>query len=126
MRLKSRAVGDVVFESSSGNVFADAGLPDAEEMLVKSTLIYEMNQTIKDRGLTQTQVAELLGIGQPDLSRLLRGRRWGYSVDRLLRFLAALDEEVRITIKPKRPNAAPIEIAYSCAGDGEPCHMAIV
>jgi predicted XRE-type DNA-binding protein len=128
MRLKTRTVQGVTITESSGNVFADAGLPDAEEMLVKSTLIHELNLAVKERGLTQTQAAEALGIGQPDLSRLLRGRRWDYSVDRLLQFLAVLDEDVRIIVKSKRPDAASrsIEITYSCSGDGEGCHMAIV
>ncbi len=126
MAADSRTVDGVVFESSTGNVFADLGLPDADEMLVKSTLVHEMNQTIRARGLTQTQAAALLGIGQPDLSRLLRGRRWDYTVGRLLEFLAALDEEVTVTVSPRRPDARPIQIVYSCAPDGGRCRLVIV
>ncbi len=95
----SSAEGPVV-EASSGNVFADLGLPDAEDMLVKAQLVYEISRVVHDRGLTQTEVAKLLGVTQPDVSRLLRGRMWGYSVGRLLRFLAALGQDVRIVVEP--------------------------
>ena len=61
-------------EVGSGNIFADLGLPDAEEMLLKSQIVMELSRLIKQRKLTQTAAAKLIGIGQPDLSNLLRGR----------------------------------------------------
>jgi predicted XRE-type DNA-binding protein len=100
MKLKTRVVDGEIIEESSGNIFADLGFPDAEERLVKVQLVYEIDRIVKSRRLTQVQTAELLGIEQPDVSNLLRGRVRGYSVDRLLRFLAALSQDVQITIKP--------------------------
>jgi predicted XRE-type DNA-binding protein len=101
---------DTTVEVGSGNVFADLGFPDAEEMLVKAQLVHEIDRIVTGRRLKQAQVAKLLGIEQPDVSNLLRGRMRGYSVDRLLRFLAALDQDVEITIRPAQ-----------CAGRKKPC-----
>ena len=100
MKLKTRTVRGEIIEESSGNIFADLEFPDAEERLVKVQLVYEIDRIVKERGLTQAKTAKLIGIEQPDVSHLLRGRVRGYSVDRLLRFLAALDQDVQITIKP--------------------------
>jgi predicted XRE-type DNA-binding protein len=89
-------------EVSSGNVFADLGLPDAEDMLLKSKLVVELHRLIKERKLTQTEAAKRIGIGQPDLSNVLRGRLRGYSTERLMRMLTKFDQDVEITIKPHR------------------------
>jgi predicted XRE-type DNA-binding protein len=86
---------------SSGNVFADLGLPDAEEALAKSRLAQYIAETISRKRLTQVQVAAILEIDQPEVSALLRGRLTGFSTDRLLRFLTALDQDVEIVIKSK-------------------------
>lgn len=88
-------------EQSSGNVFADLGLPNADELLAKAKIIGQISDVIEERGLTQTQAAETLGIDQPSLSRLLRGRMSGFSLDRLLRMLNAFDYDVTITMSPK-------------------------
>lgn len=104
MKDESTDQGETTVEVGSGNVFADLGFPDAEEMLVKARLVHEIDRIVTSRGLTQAKTAKLLGIEQPDVSNLLRGRMRGYSVDRLLRFLAALDQDVQITIKPAERN----------------------
>ena len=85
----------------SGNVFADAGLPDAEVHLLKAQLVSRLDDILRERGLTQSAAARLLGVAQPDLSNVLRGRFRGYSVERLLRFLTALDQDVTIEVRPK-------------------------
>ena len=72
-------------EVGSGNIFADLGLPDAEELLLKSQIVVQLRRLIDERKLTQTQAAKRIGIGQPDLSNVLRGRFHGYSVERLMR-----------------------------------------
>ena len=72
-------------ERGSGNVFADLGLPNSDELLAKAKIIGQMSDMIEARHLTQTQAAETLGIDQPSLSRLLRGRTSGFSMDRLIR-----------------------------------------
>lgn len=89
-------------EVGSGNVFADLGLPDAEEMLLKSQIVMELHRLIRQRKLTQTAAAKLVGVGQPDLSNLLRGRFRGYSVERLMRMLTAFDRDVVISVRPHR------------------------
>ena len=96
---------------SSGNVFADLGLPDAEELDLKAELVYKISRTIADRGLTQTQAAEILGINQPKVSALLRGHQDGFSVERILRFLTALDHDVEIAVKPKAQVRGRVKLA---------------
>jgi len=86
--------------NGSGNVFADLGLPDAEERLAKAELARQILAIIGSRRLTQTQAAELLGIDQPKVSALTRGKLSGFSMERLLQFLNALGRDVQITIKP--------------------------
>ena len=87
-------------EESSGNVFQDLGLPNAEEELLKAQLTLRIYRTIRERGLTQAQAAELLGLRQPQVTPLLRNRPGGFSVGRLLRLLAALGQDVEITVRP--------------------------
>jgi len=89
-------------EVGSGNIFADLGLPDAEEMLLKSTIVIELRRLIEQRKLTQTAAAKRIGINQADLSKILRGRFRGYSEARLMRMLTAFDQDVEITTKPHR------------------------
>ncbi len=88
-------------ERGSENVFADLGLPNADELLAKARIVGQISDMIEERHLTQTQAAETLGIDQPSLSRLLRGRTAGFSMDRLLRMLNAFDYDVTITVSPK-------------------------
>ncbi len=88
------------YEVGSGNVFADVGVPNAEEHLVKAQLVYKIDTLMKERGLKQGQVAELCGIKQPDVSKMLRGDFRQFSVERLLRFLVALGLDVEIVVKP--------------------------
>ena len=86
----------------SGNVFADLGLPDPEERLAKAELAAARFSTgIAKRRLTQAQAAELLGIDQPKVSALTRGKLSGFSMERLFHFLNALGRDVQITVKAK-------------------------
>lgn len=87
-------------EESSGNVFADVGLPDAEERLAKAGLAVRISEAIRARRLTQTQAARILKIDQPKISRLLGGRLSGFSTERLMHFLTKLGRDVEITVKP--------------------------
>ena len=89
-----------VIEYGSGNVFADLGFPDPEEHLAKAKLVRALGITIKSRGLTQAAAAQIIGIDQPKISKLLRGHYRGYSSDRLLHFLNLLGQDVIITIVP--------------------------
>jgi predicted XRE-type DNA-binding protein len=94
-------------EVGSGNVFADIGRPDPETHLLKAQLVSRLQDVLAERKLSQVKAAALLGIAQPDLSNILRGRFRGYSVERLLRFLAALGCEVEIVVRaPGQPAGA--------------------
>ena len=86
--------------SGSGNVFADLGLPDADELLIKAQLADQISDLIEERKLTQVEAAKLLGIDQPKVSALVRGRLSGFSTDRLFRFLNALGRDVEIRVVP--------------------------
>ena len=91
----------------SGNVFADIGLPNAEEHLVKAKLVFKIEALMRERGLKQIEAADLLGVKQPDISKMLRGDFRQFSVDRLLRFLEALGQDVEIVVKPHKGKRAP-------------------
>ena len=93
---------DSVITKSSGNVFSDLGVAEPDEALVKAELARAISTLIAARHLSQTQAAEVLSIDQPKVSALMRGRLSGFSVDRLLRFLLALDRDVEIVVTPKK------------------------
>ena len=84
----------------SGNVFSDLGLANADELLAKAELAIRITDILRRRRLTQVQAAEILGVDQPKVSALIRGRIAGFSIERLLRFLLLLGVDVAITIKP--------------------------
>jgi predicted XRE-type DNA-binding protein len=92
---------ELTYEVGSGNVFADLGLPDAEELKAKSDLVIEIVRIIQDRGLKQAEAAEIMGIDQPKVSALMNGKLDGFSMERLYRLLNALGRDVEIVVKPK-------------------------
>ena len=104
-------------DRSTGNVFVDLGLPNPELALVKAQLVQRIRGIIADRKLTQKKAGEILGLDQPKVSALVRGRVEGYSIDRLFRFLNALGQRVEITVRPadraKRATKRKIVVAES-------------
>ena len=86
-------------ERGSGNVFADLEFPDADAHLLKAELVTRIDRIIRERGLKQVEAAQLLGLSQPDVSRLLRGNFREFSLERLLRLLTALGRDVDIVIR---------------------------
>lgn len=99
---KRKDEAPVSIEESSGNVFADLGLKNPEELLAKAELVHRVCDIIAERKLTQVRAAKLLGIDQPKISALMRGKLDGFSLDRLFRFLNALGSDVEISIRPAR------------------------
>ena len=89
-------------EESSGNVFADIGLPDAGIELAKAQIAIHIAEHIKALKLKQSEVGRKLGLSQPDVSRLVNGRPTGFSTDRLIALLNALDLDVNISIQPRK------------------------
>lgn len=86
---------------SSGNVFEDLGLPQSDELLAKAELVNQIASIVAHRHLTQEAAAKVLGTGQPKVSELLAGKLDGFSIERLIRFLNALDRDVQIIVTPK-------------------------
>jgi predicted XRE-type DNA-binding protein len=99
----------------SGNIFADLGLPNAEEHQLKAALLVQIKRLIVDRQLTQTEAAKLIKMKQPDLSKLLRGHFKLASVEKLMLMLTALDQDVEITIKPHRKRGESGRITFKTA-----------
>jgi predicted XRE-type DNA-binding protein len=92
----------VRIEKGSGNIFADLGLPNPEQELLKAQLTLQIHSIVKARKLTQAQAGAVLGIKQPHVSALMRNRAGNFSVGRLIEFLTALGQDVQITVKPTR------------------------
>ena len=92
---------------SSGNVFADLNLPQADDLLAKAELAAKIIAEIQQRRMTQTQAAAILGIDQPKISALKQGKLSGFSIERLMRFLLVLGRDIEITVKGKsKPRSA--------------------
>jgi predicted XRE-type DNA-binding protein len=102
-------------EKGSGNIFADLGLPNAEEHQLKAALVVQLKRLIAERELTQTAAAKLIVMKQPDLSKLLRGEFRLVSVEKLMRMLTAFDQDVEITLKPHRKRGEAGRIAFISA-----------
>lgn len=106
MRLKTpqrksarKDIKEIPVTRGSGNVFADLGLPNPEERLAKAQLAYAISRAIKERGLTQRAAAALMGIDQPKVSHVLRGRLADFSTERLMGFLTGLGRDIEIVVK---------------------------
>jgi predicted XRE-type DNA-binding protein len=100
---------------SSGNVFADLGLPEAAAELVKAELTLQLAKRIETLDLTQAAAARRLGISQPDVSRLKKNRPTGFSTGRLLALLNALDIDIVLRPASAPPHAAKVRILEECA-----------
>ena len=98
--------------AGSGNVYADLGYPDADEMLVKAQLVSKIAEIIQRRGLTQVEAAKLLGLTQPKISAMLRGQFRGFSERKLIDCLTSLGRDVQIVIKeaPQRRASGKITV----------------
>jgi len=92
------------------NVFADLGFPDADDRQAKTRLAMEINAILKQRGLKQSQAAALLGVPQPKVSALVNYRLDGFSLERLMSFLTALDQDVEILIRPAKLGEAKLRV----------------
>lgn len=101
---KSKTI-DEKWEQGSTNVFADLDMPDAEEKLVKAELAFKINQLIKSKKLKQTEAAKILGADQSKISLLSRGRLSSFSIERLVRYLNALNQDVEIVIKKSKKHS---------------------
>ncbi|AJF07803.1 helix-turn-helix domain-containing protein [Geoalkalibacter subterraneus] len=106
---------DIKLEKSTGNVFDDLGLPEAGERLAKADLALKIAQIINKRHLSQAQAAELLGITQPKVSAILNGRLRGFSLEKLLHLMIALDRDIEIVVKrkPRTKDHGELRVKYA-------------
>lgn len=103
------------YEISLGNVFADLGLPNPEERLAKAKLAMQIYLIIEQKRLTQKEAANLLGIDQPKISALNKGKLAGFSIERLFRFLMILGQDININITPKKRTKKNPDISVNIA-----------
>ena len=93
---------EIMSTPSSGNVFADLGLPDAEELQAKAEIIGQIYKIREKRGLKQKEMAELMGVSQPKVSALLKGKVEGFTIERLIQLLTRLGCDVKVVISRSR------------------------
>lgn len=112
---KSRADNSETIVRSSGNVFADLGFADSGERQAKVRLALAINDVVHRRGLSQAKAADLLGINQPKVSALAKYRLEGFSVERLMRFLTFLNQDIEIIIRNKPRTRRPGRVFVTAA-----------
>jgi len=100
--MAKRVVESVKVERTSGNVFADLGLPDADKLKIKSGLVIEITKALRRLGLTQHQAAKRMGISQPKVSSLLKGDFENFSERKLMDCLSRLGYDIQIRVKPTK------------------------
>ena len=103
----------VKVEMGSGNIFADLGLPDADAHFLKAQIVAEIYRLTNQRKLTQAQAGKLIGISQPEVSRMFKGNFREYSIDRLMGFLTAFDRDVEIVVRPHKKGGKAGRITFS-------------
>jgi len=108
--MTTRTKKPVRVKKSSGNVFADLGLPHPEQELLKAQLTLQIYRLIKGRALSQAEAGKILGIKQPHVSALMRNRSGTFSVERLMDFLTALGQDVEITVRPTRKEQGEMSV----------------
>jgi len=95
----------VEVHESIGNIFADLNLPDADNHFLKAEIVAELYRLINERKLTQAKAGSIMGVSQPEVSRLFKGNFREYSIERLMTFLTAFDRDVEIVSRPRAKHA---------------------
>jgi predicted XRE-type DNA-binding protein len=108
--MKKRSKASKYFEESSGNVFADVGLEDADELLVRADLMIAINREIEARGLTQAQASDLIGLTQSDISNIARSKYSRFSQERLMDALRRLGLDVEINIQRSKTGHGTVRV----------------
>ncbi|MGA8221382.1 MAG: helix-turn-helix transcriptional regulator [Candidatus Acidiferrales bacterium] len=112
MKPKSKSARSRTARVSQGsrNIFADLGLPNPEQELLKAQLTLQIHTILKSSGKTQAEIAKILGVQQPQVSLLMRNRAGSFSVGRLMEFLTALRQDVQITVRPTRKEHGALSV----------------
>jgi predicted XRE-type DNA-binding protein len=105
----------IEIEVGGHNIFADLGRPDADTHLLKTQIVAEVYRLARSRKLTQAAAGKLMGISQPEVSRLFRGTFREYSVERMIGFLTCFDRDVEIVARPRRRSRRPGRITFVAA-----------
>jgi predicted XRE-type DNA-binding protein len=113
MKTKRKTSKSASVTESSGNVFADLGLPNADQELMKARLTLQIYRIIKERGITQAEAGKIFGIPQPHVSALARNRAGNFSLGRLIDFLTALGQDVEITVRPTRKDHGQMSVVVA-------------
>lgn len=103
---------DIKSEPGSGNVFADLGLQDADELFARAQIGFHVHKILSKKNFKQQEIASLLGIKQPEVSHLMNGHFSRFTTDKLLEFLKRLDQKVTIQISPHRPGEPFQEVGF--------------
>ena len=109
----STAITPIEFIESSGNIFADMDLEDAEELLTRAKLGYAVGKMLEDRNLKQQEIAALLNIKQPEVSNLMKGKYHLFSESRLFNFLNKLEQKIVIQITQHHPGEPLVDVAIT-------------
>jgi predicted XRE-type DNA-binding protein len=112
---RAKVVREIEIHEGSGNVYADLGYRDAEEMLVKAKLVRKISEIVQSKGLTQVETARLLGLTQPKVSALFRGQFRGISERKLIDCLTSLGRDVEIVVKdaPRRRAGGKLTVVFA-------------
>ncbi|MDR1461593.1 MAG: helix-turn-helix domain-containing protein [Azoarcus sp.] len=111
--MAKRAIEDVEMEVSSGNVFADLGLPDADKLKIKSGLVIEITRAVRRLGLTQEEAGRRMGISQPKVSAMMRGDFSNLSERKLMTCLSRLGYDIEIKVKPAAEPVGHLRLALA-------------
>jgi predicted XRE-type DNA-binding protein len=103
----------IEYEEGSGNVFADLGLEDADELFTRAQIGFHVYTILKDKKLKQHEISSLLGIAQPDVSHLMNGHFSRFTTDKLIEFLKRLDRKVTIHLSPHKPGEPYQEVGFT-------------
>src|SRR5882672_7884217 len=110
---KRKTIKAIQFEEGSGSVFADLGLKDADQVLARAQIGYHVFKILKQEKLKQREIADILGIAQPDVSHLMNGHFSRFTTDKLLDFLKRLEQKVTIHISPHKPGEPYQEVEFT-------------
>lgn len=109
--MKKRQIDGVEVRRGSSNVYADLGLPDAEELKIKTGLVIEIRKAMRQQGLTQQQAAALMGLTQPKVSGILRGDLSNVSERKLMDCLTRLGYDIQISVRPAKAKVGHLVLA---------------
>lgn len=111
--MDSRKPPEIEHEEGSGNIFADLGLEDADELFARAQIGICVFRILKNKNLKQKEIGALLGIAQSDVSHLMNGHFSRFTTDKLLHFLKRLDRKVTIQIAPHKAGEPYQEVGFS-------------